>query len=167
MKEILGDNHPAIEGIRQDFLFEIAEPLLKAEPNFAQFTRNYDATIRRNPALVKELGLNQGDLSQLYHFAEVQKRLPKNQRLMSLKDITKGLSQFFVGHKIAKAALRVNISRNIANLFVGADRVGQKQILMELVGAKYGEPAIPKGGPLAAQFIAGAALTSIPNSQEP
>ena len=56
MKEVLGKDHPTIEGIRQDYLFEMYEPLLKEVPNFSQFTRNYDSMIRRNPSLVKELG---------------------------------------------------------------------------------------------------------------
>ena len=43
MKEVLGDNHPAIQGVRTDFLFEVVSPLLHPDgPNFNQFIRNYE-----------------------------------------------------------------------------------------------------------------------------
>lgn len=167
MRNVLGDNHPAIEGIRQDFLFEVAEPLLKAQPNFGQFVRNYDAIIRKNPSLVKELGLKGRDLDQLYTFAQVQSKIPPGKVQFAVTDLTRGLAQFFVGHNIAKASLRVNMARNITNMLIGTDRISKKQILAELAGARQGsEIAIPRASPLAAQFIAGAALTGLPDTQE-
>ena len=80
--------------------------------------------------------------------------------------MTRGLSQFLVGHQIARAALRVNISRNIANYVLKTDRVGAKQMLADMAGLKYGEVLIPRYSPIAAEFIAGAAMTGIPDTQE-
>jgi hypothetical protein len=165
LKEVLGDNHPAIEGLRQDFLFKVAEPLTKETPNFAMFVRQWDHMIRNKPSLVKALGLKESNLRPIYEFSKLQTRLPKKLRL-DRKDMTKGMSQFFVGHRIAKAALRVNISRNIANWIIGTDRVGAQQMLADMAGVKYGEVLIPKYTPIAAEFIAGAALTGIPNTQD-
>lgn len=165
MKEVLGESHPAIEGIRQDFLYEIAEPLMQETPNFRAFVKNYDTTIRRNPSLVKELGLDNSQLRPLYDFSRVQVRLPPNKNV-TMTDITRGLSQFLAGNKLAKATLRVNLFRNLANKFLGVDRVTKKQILKEIQGVMFDEPAIPRGSDLAADFIVGAALTSIPDAQE-
>ena len=164
MKGVLGDQHPAIEGIRQDFLFEIAEPLLKEEPNFRQFVRNYDAIVRRNPSLVKELDLSRSDMNDLYNFARAQNRLPPNKRLASADDLTSGLARFFAGHKLARGQVRIGIVRNALNLAFGVDRVSQKQILAEVANAMQGEVAIPPRSALAAEFIAGAAITGLPDA---
>ena len=129
------------------------------------FVDKWDHMIRNKPSLVKELGLKESNLKPLYDFSKMQTRLPKKLRL-DRKDMTKGMSQFFVGHRIAKAALRVNVSRNIANWVIGTDRVGAQQMLADMAGIKYGEVLIPKYSPIAAEFIAGAALTGIPNTQD-
>ncbi|KKL88976.1 hypothetical protein LCGC14_1919330, partial [marine sediment metagenome] len=165
LKEVLGKDHPAIQGIKNDFLYEVASPLLGEKPNFTLFVRQYDKMIRNNPSLVKELGLKESSLTPIYEFSKLQTRLPAKHRLET-GDMTRGLSQFLVGHQIARAALRVNISRNIANYVLKTDRVGAKQMLADMAGLKYGEVLIPKYSPIAAEFIAGAALTGIPDTQE-
>ena len=72
MKEVLGDNHPAIQGVRTDFLFEVVSPLLHPDgPNFNQFIRNYELMIERNPTLVKELNLNMGDFKELHDLSRL------------------------------------------------------------------------------------------------
>jgi len=167
MKEILGENHPAIQGIRQDFIFEIVEPLIKVEPNFRQFIRNYDTMVRRNPELVKALNLKADDLADLNHFATLQSRLPPNEFIPALKDIRSTIARLLVGHQIAKAQVRVQWTANVMHALFGFDRVGKKRMAYEMAGLKYGEVAIPKQGPLAAQFIAGAALTSTPTEFDP
>lgn len=166
MKQVLGNEHPAIEGIRLDFIFEMVEPLLKNEPNYGQFIRNFEATVRRNPSLVKELDINRSDIRPLLDFAKVQNKLPPNKRLVSGGELSKGLAQIFVGNKLAKGQLRVNLARNITNFMFGIDRISQKQILGELANVKFGEPAIPRKSALAAEFITGAALTGTPPEEQ-
>jgi len=165
MKEVLGKDHPAIEGIRQDFLFEVVEPLLKDQPNYAQFIRNYDSTIRRNPSLVKELDFNQGNFRELVNFARVQNKLPLSQQQIAGIDFARALSQFTVGHQIAKAGLRVRIATAIANRLLRVGKISKKQVYAEIMNVKFGEPAIPKKSLLAAEFITGAALTGITEEQ--
>ncbi len=162
MKQVLGDNHPAIRGIRFDQLFELAAPLLKEQPNFVQFVRNYESALRLNAPLMRELNLTTGNMRELVDFAKVQTRLPPTRAVFS-SDFPTMLARVFVGHDIAKAGLKVNIFRDIARRvpFLDVNTIGKKQILAELARVKIGEPAIPKNGTLAAQFITGAALTSI------
>lgn len=159
MKEIMGDQHPVIEGIRQDFLFEMYQPLLKEIPDFAQFTRNYDAMVLRNPSLVGQLGLDRGAMKDMHDFARVQARLPPSGKIFTRGDIVTGVTRMVVGHQIAKAAVRVEFSRRLANALTGVDAVTPKQIIQDIMNVKFGEVAIPKTSPLAAEFIAGAALT--------
>jgi len=169
MKNILGDNHPAIRGIRADYLFEVAAPLLHPDgPNFKTFVRNYELMIERNPTLVRALDLNVGDFKELHDLARLQKSLPYNEVKLReiMKQVTQITARLAVGHEIAKAGVKVNLFRDALNYTLGLDRISQKQMLYELAGLKYGDVMLPRKGPLAAQFIAGAALTEINDAQE-
>ena len=153
LKRVLGDDHPAIEGVRQDFLFEVAAPLLRENPSFGGFIANYDKMIANNPSLVRSIGLDQTNLKALRDFAVTAEKLPKNQSILSAAGLTRGLAQFFVGHRIARAALRVNLTRNVANLFFGIDRVSKKSILFDLTNSIHGTPILPRTSAGAAAFI--------------
>jgi len=169
MKAILGDDHPAIKGIRTDYLFEVAAPLLHPDgPNFNQFIRNYELWVERNPSLVKALDLDVGDFKELHDLARLQKTLPVDRAGPRdiIKRITTIVSRLTVGHEIAQAGVKVNLFRDALNITLQLDRITQKQMLYELAGLKYGDVMLPQGRPLAAQFIAGAALTEIADAQE-
>lgn len=159
MKQVLGDSHPAIEGIRQDMLFEIAAPLLKDKPNFGQFIANYDKLIGNNPSLVKSLGLDQGSMRQLRDFAVTAEKMGPNPSVFNQGLLVRGLATFFVGHNLARKALKVNLARNIGSMLFGVDRVTQRAILADLTGAAYGKPILPRNGPAAALFIASNSLS--------
>jgi hypothetical protein len=162
MKEVLGKNHPAVEGIRQDFIFELVEPLFDETPNFRRFISNYDKMVRRNPSLVKELDLSKSALQDLRDFAHVKRDLPPGGVIFDdLKDVMRGVSRLAVGHEIAKAGLRVQLTSRFLNYATGAGVVRPKEILGDVMGVKFGEVAIPKRSPLAVQFMAGAALTGL------
>ena len=169
MKDVLGETHPAIHGIRTDFLFEVVSPLLHPDgPNFNQFIRNYELMIERNPTLVKELNLNMGDFKELHDLSRLQKTLPHNEA--GLRDIAKRIttitSRLSVGHGIAKAGVKVNLMRDALNMTLQLDRITQKQMFYELAGMKYGDILLPSKSALAGQFIASAALTEIADAQE-
>jgi hypothetical protein len=161
IKEVLGDNSPGVEGIRQDFLFEMYEPLLKEDPNFSQFVRNYDTMIRRNPSLVKELGLDKDAMKDMHDFAKVQSKLPPAGKIFTKGDIVTGVTRMAVGHQIAKAAVRVEFSRRLANAVAGVDAVTPKQIISDIMDIKFDAPMIPKKSTVAAEFVAGAAISSL------
>lgn len=164
IKEVLGNDHPAVEGIRQDFLFGVAEPLTRESPSFKQFIRNYENAIENNPSLIKELGLKHTDMENLYKIAKAQSKLPKPE--IQTIDLYRATSQFLAGHQIAKAGLRVRLVTALTRLAAGADRVTKKGMIAQLSGAIYGQPAIPKESILAAEFIAGASITAIPHAEE-
>ena len=165
MKEVLGRDHPAIEGIRQDYLYEMYEPLLKEVPNFSQFTRNYDTMIRRNPSLVDALDLDRGAMRDMHDFARIQATLPPSGKIFTRGDIVTGVTRMAVGHQIAKAAVRVEFSRRLANAVTGVDAVTPKQIIADIMEIRFEDVAIPKASPLAAEFIAGAALTGLEETE--
>ena len=83
-----------------------------------------------------------------------------------LRRATTIIARLTVGHGIAKAGVKVGLFRDILNVIAGTDRVSQKAMFYELAGLKYGEIMLPRAHPLAAEFIAGAAITQIKNTQE-
>ena len=169
MKKVLGDDHPAIQGIRTDFLYEVVSPLLHPDgPNFNQFVKNYELMIEANPTLVKQLNLDAGDFKELHDLSRLQKTLPPTsaEKKELLRRATTIIARLTVGHGIAKAGVKVGLFRDILNVIAGTDRVSQKAMFYELAGLKYGEIMLPRAHPLAAEFIAGAAITTIANTQE-
>jgi hypothetical protein len=175
LRDILGDNHPAIEGIRQDFLFELAMPLLESKgtprARLEAFTTLYDRTVLRQPDMVEALGLSDTQLHGLYDFAMVAKKVPDNAwtggHLRSLapgswqKRLNQSLSQFFLGHQIARGQLRVRLGRDLGALVTGVDRVSARQILQEVTGVSFDIPIVPAKGPVAGRFIAAASLSEL------
>jgi len=82
-----------------------------------------------------------------------------------MKRITTITARMTVGHAIAKAGVKVNLTRDALNYTLQLDRISQKQMFYELAGIKYGDILLPQGRPLTAQFIAGAALTELADTQ--
>lgn len=159
LKNVLGKDHPAIEGIRQDMLFEAAAPLLQQKPNFSLFISNYDKMISNNPSLVKALDLNGSDLKQLRDFAVTAEKMHPNQAFMNTELLTRGLATYFVGHQLARKALKVNLVRNIGAMMFGVNRVTKRGILADLTNSTYGKPIAPRGSAAAGAFIAAAQIS--------
>lgn len=172
LKEILGDDHPSIKGIRQDFLFELAKPLFKPgelpnQRNIQQFINNYEVMVRQNPTLVDALDLNKGDLKSLLDLAHVHQKLPPGGPIFdNVRDMIRNFSRISVGHGIAKGQVRIQLMSRILNHMAGVDAVSPKQIMMEATGALYGQPAIPKKSALAVPFIAGASIGELIEDQD-
>ena len=109
-----------------------------------------------------------GDFKELHNLARLQKKLPHNDAGAKdlLKRTTTIIARLTVGHGIAKAGVKVNLMRDALNIIGMADRVSQKSMFYELAGLKYGDILLPRGKPLAAEFLAGAALTEIADARE-
>jgi hypothetical protein len=113
LKGILGENSPQMDAIRMDLLHDIARPIFegggKGQPNFKGFVANYDKVIKRNPSLVKELGLDNSELQALRDFASAADKV-QQRRAFGL-DPSTVVARYFFGHKIARAAVRVTLVR--------------------------------------------------------
>ena len=158
LKEVLGPGHPAIKGIRQDFLYDIAAPLFDTPPNFKGFLRGYKNIDNMHPALVEALELDKGQLSKLRNFAKAADQIGPSKGLVF--DMAQSLSQFFFGHAISRKGLIVRTLtmpiRVTINAIKGATGSKKRALLADLVGAQFGGPAIPLGGAAAGRIIAGA-----------
>ena len=159
MKLLLGDDHPAIDAVRADFVYQLTEPLLQLEPNYQQFANNFDRVLRKNKPLADALGLQESDVAILADYARVADKLPASGKFYSMREIIQTVARLGVGHGVAKGAARVTFATKVGNAIGRVDAVTKKQIIAAAVDARFDQPVVPKGTPVYAAIIAGAALS--------
>jgi hypothetical protein len=168
IREILGDNHPSVEGIRQDFLFDIAMPLFNDVPDYRGFIRNFDNTMRDQGHLVDALGLDPKNLRQLREFAG-QVKNPATKPLFA-PDVARAISVFSFGHSLAKKSLLVRGAtipiRMLGRLVFGKNITQKKLLMAELAGANHSTPFMDRFTGPAALAIEQAALSDIVGTLE-
>lgn len=165
MKQLLGEDHPAIDAVRADFIYEITEPLLQMEPNYRQFANNYDKVLRKNKSLADELGLQQSDVDKLADFAAAARQMPASGHFYSVREVIQTVSRLGVGHSVAKGAARVTFATKVLNYVGRVEAVSKQQIIDAVASVRIDEPLIPKKTPVAAAFTAGAALSGMSDEE--
>lgn len=148
LKEILGDNHPAVEGIKLDYTFDLVSPLLTEKPNLSKFIKNVDDAFSKNKNLMTEMGMETSDIRQLRDLAVAAQNIPSQSRLGLVHDIRKLIRGGFVlsmGSGLAKAAQKINIATGLATMVTGINltRHSKKMILMDAANAQFVGPALP------------------------
>lgn len=168
VKELLGDNHPAVEGIRQDYLFEVASPLFQEVPDLKAFITNYDKALKNNSSLIKSLDITQSQMAPLRAFAVAALKHPPNS-LITFLGRTSGARFFalhFSNHQLGKAALRANMFTNVIKMMTGHDRLAKKAILFDAAQAQFGGPVFPRGAVPTGRAIQAAFLADITAAEE-
>lgn len=159
LKDILGDSHPSIKGIRADFLHEMLRPLMHTDgPKLKQFMNNLDNHMDKNRDLMKELGFSDKDFKELRALGSVAEKLAalggrSGEGLLSAGFIGTAIARLTVGHQIAKAGVRVGIARRVMHVLLGADAVTQKQIIAMLADGVM--------GPVTGQFASTAQIRAL------
>jgi len=145
IKELLGENHPSIEGIRQDFLFEITSPLLNdvvTPSNFRQVVRNIDNVIKKQSHLIDELDVDVGRLRGLQKLS--RGAFNENIRPLFNIDFAKSIAVLKFGSGLAKKGLIVRGAtlpiRLMGRLLFGKTIFQKKVLLNELAGANWKAP---------------------------
>lgn len=165
--KILGKDHPAVEGIRQEFLYMVAEPLIAAEPNLRMFIRNYDKIVRRNGDLVRSMGLRTSEMEPLLAAAKVAVSLPPKGLIKHmLGNWETAFARYFVGHSIAKAGVRVSLGRTALHVLFGRDQIKQKKLMALLAEAQFGGPVIVRNGGAASRVIQAAFVADLEGVQD-
>jgi len=167
IEKLLGKNHPAVEGIRQEFLYMVAEPLIQEFPNLPQFLRNYDKIVRKNGDLVRSMGLKTSDLEPLRNAARLAVELPAPNIIKKMLGTWEtAFSRYFVGHSIAKAGVKVSLGRTALTLMFGRDTVKQKALMAALAEAQFGGSVINRYGGAAARILKAALIADLEGINE-
>ena len=142
LKDMLGEDSPQFQALRQDALLDIVKPLLDEEPNLQQFRTNYDRFMRANDTLAKELFPDSvSDLDKLRAFAAAVEKNPKAKFGM---DMNTAISRVLFGHGIAKAAMRVTLAGQVIALIRRVSgQTERNRIMGEILGYDPSTPLIP------------------------
>ena len=159
LKEILGENHPAIEGIKLDYTFDLVSPLFGETPSLSKFIKGVDAAFSNNKSLMTEMGMETSDIRKLRDMAVAAQNIPSQSRMGLLHDIRKIIRGGFVlgmGSSLAKAAQKINIATGLTTMATGINlsRHSKKAILMDVANAQFIGPAIPTGSAAAGRVQA-------------
>ena len=143
LKEVLGKDHPAIQGITADFVHEMTKPLLQTTPNLKLFLSNFKKTLDNDPALITALNLSQHEITQLRNFVDLAHRTPSTSRKAAFIDmLPSAVARFTVGHGIAKAGLKVSMFANALKVIIGKDQITRRALLHDLVGNQIDVPVL-------------------------
>jgi hypothetical protein len=151
LKDVLGSGHPAVKGIRQDFLFD-------TPPNFKKFIKNFENIENMHPSIKRAMNLNETSLRQMRNFARAADKIAPSAGHSF--DFARSLSQFFFGHQIARKGLIVRTAtfpmRMLMNIIKGATGNTKRAMISDLAGAAYGTPMITKTSAAGGRILAGA-----------
>jgi hypothetical protein len=161
IKDVLGEDSPAFRGLQQDFLYRVAEPLLRETPDFKVFLSNFDDFIRNQPTIVAEMGLKASDLNPLRDFARLALRDKNRGKIQLMQDGVLSLSRFVAGNALARNAVKVNTVANAMKLLVGQSKNTQLKQLAELSQGIYNQPLVSAGSVQAGRIVQGAVLTDM------
>lgn len=142
MKEILGDDSRAIRGLKEEFMYDLVEPLIQDAPNFELFIRRADNFVQNQKDIIRELNFNTNDVTNLRNFAHAALKTARPDSALARLDFVRNVARLLWGHGIAKAGVRVNLGTTLLQLLGRKGKLSKKQMLFEIADAMYDEPAV-------------------------
>jgi hypothetical protein len=171
IKNILGDDHPAVKGIQSDYLFEITAPLTKSltdgqQPNFQKFITKWEDALHKNKPLVDALDIDIAKMNALKDWAIVAKKVHHTTNPIGIQAIATALARLWAGHSIAKQGMKVSILGGVLGKLMGRDLVSSKKIINEAIGAQHGSKAMDHDPKRLARFARDALITDVTDTNE-
>lgn len=143
MKSIVGEDSPAMTGVRQEFLNDVLEPMLDKQPDLGEFIRRYDKSIAKNGDVVEALApYNVPGIKSLYEFSKAIKATGGDFNVAL--NGNRILAQALFGHQIAKAAMRRSIAESAIQYLRGTGGGERRAIIREMLGYDPNKAIIPK-----------------------
>ena len=142
LKDILGEDSPQIRALRQEFVFDVVEPLLRPEPDLIQFVRNYDRIKKQNHSALTQLS-TRGGLDALRNFAASAQQLKIGDKFDV--DLERSLSTLLLGNQLAKASMRLRLGRQVLKALRAAPEDRRKAMLSDMTGLDMNTPILTKG----------------------
>lgn len=141
IKRIVGEDSAAMRALRQEAAFDIVQPLLSDNPSIKRFKNNYDAFVRKNDALMRELFPDSTQaLKDLRDVATAADKV-KDPRISV--DLNNAISQWLFGHEIAQGSLRVGLARQALGVIRGVvGKSRQRKVMSEIMGYDPDAPLI-------------------------
>ncbi len=144
LKKILGEDSPQFQGLREEFRFDLMEPLLRPDPDFAGFLANVKRASDRNREVVDALKPYSTDhMDELVKMAEAMTKVAGTGSGTQL-NLNKIISQAFFGHDISQANMRRSLAEAVISRLRSAGS-NKRKMYQELMRYDPNAPMIPKG----------------------
>lgn len=154
LNEILGKESPAMNGLRNEVVFDIMEPLLREAPSPSGFISKHDNFVRNNPTVMKELfGDSVGELTELRKFAAAALN---NKGKLNDIDFDATAARLVWGNSLAKNAAQLSLlTRLLKGVRGSLPFSDRKAVIADFLGYNPRKGMIPLGGPAATAGIEG------------
>lgn len=157
MKQILGEDSPAITNMRNAALRDVLIPLLPeggSKANFNLAISNIDKLLKNHPALVKELDIDPQQLTRLRRAAFVASEVvSKSPEKFGMDYVTSVSASVLFGHGIARKGALVRTARKALNWALDTNQMSPKDIRKHLLDADYNRPIIDYSKPSLTTFL--------------
>lgn len=161
LNKMFGEDSPQMNALRQDFLYEIAEPLVNldtyASPvsGVRAFIRNYENSIAKNPELIRHLApYSKSSLEQTYLVAKSLDSLDlTDTQLMNRFDPIKLTARLLAGNQLAKGTARLGVVESVMKVLINTAKPNRRRLYEELFGYDPNAPVLSKTRTTAAGAI--------------
>jgi hypothetical protein len=141
MKDVLGENHPAMVVTRNAVLRDVLMPVLEDKANYARLVDNIDKLLLNNKSLVDSLDLPVAELRRLRRASHAaQYVVNMSPEKFSAEYVTGVISSVVVGHSIARKGAMVRTARKLLNRWLGVGLMSRKEIANHLLEGDYDVP---------------------------
>jgi hypothetical protein len=155
MKDILGEDHPALVNIRKAMVRDVLMPALGDKANFGALGINIDKLLKNNYTLVQEVGLDVEQLRKLRraaHVANETVRLAPEK--FGAEYVNSVIASVAFGHGIARKGAFVRTVRKLLNRSMGIGLMSKADIKRHLLDAEYDTPIRDYSGPELTTWLA-------------
>lgn len=152
---LLGKQSNEFNAVKMNVLHDVMAPMFKATPQPADFRKvvtNIDNMFRKNPSLVRELGLDVKELEFMRATAKAMDTIRPSQAIVG--SVPRAAMRFLFGHGIAKAGLKVLLAGNVADRLFKTNMATRKSIMNEIADIPDFQALIPRGSTTAAVVLA-------------
>jgi hypothetical protein len=141
MKDVLGENHPAMVVTRNAVLRDVLMPVLEDKANYARLVDNIDKLLLNNKSLVDSLDLPVAELRRLRRASHAaQYVVNMSPEKFSAEYVTGVISSVAVGHSIARKGAMVRTARKLLNRWLGVGLMSRKEIAKHLLEGVFVVP---------------------------
>jgi hypothetical protein len=134
LKEILGEDSPQFNSLRQEIMFDLVEPLLSETPNIPQFITRHDRWMRNHSSLAGEIFPE--SVNALTDLRNMVKGVSRARGIEFDIDLSRTASRFLFGNALAKNATTIGLARqgiqSMRNLVTEPSK--QRQIMADILG---------------------------------
>jgi len=147
LKEILGPDHQGIKDLRRAVLRDVMEPLFAETPNFKAAVRSIDRLLLDNREVAAALDIDVKELETLKRGAHAARFAKEIGPQVTQGEITKIATRMIWGHDIAKAGVKVNLARKIADWAVDTGVMTPEKLAAKMAEVGYDRPMVAYDSP--------------------